>query len=268
MNKEYYVYVYIDPRNYEEFYYGKGKGSRKDSHEKDDSDNEKTRRIKSILSDNLKPIIRVVAANLTEEEAFLIEKTLLWKLGKTLTNISSGYYADKFRPKNTMHLELSGFDFQNNLYYYNIGEGETRNWDDYKEYGFISAGQGTQWRDPMLKFKEGDIIAAYLKSKGFVGIGRILSRAKRVNEVTRGGVPLCSLPLVEPNLSSNSDSLEKSEYICDVQWLTCVDRKEAKWKPKSGLFTTQLIRASLDNQPKTIKFLSESFNLDIQRLLI
>jgi hypothetical protein len=23
----YYVYVYIDPRNYEEFYYGKGKGS-------------------------------------------------------------------------------------------------------------------------------------------------------------------------------------------------------------------------------------------------
>jgi len=25
----YYVYVYIDPRNHEEFYYGKGKGSRK-----------------------------------------------------------------------------------------------------------------------------------------------------------------------------------------------------------------------------------------------
>ena len=32
MNKissEYYVYVYIDPRNFEEFYYGKGKGKRK-----------------------------------------------------------------------------------------------------------------------------------------------------------------------------------------------------------------------------------------------
>ena len=25
---DYYVYVYIDPRNHEEFYYGKGKGSR------------------------------------------------------------------------------------------------------------------------------------------------------------------------------------------------------------------------------------------------
>ena len=30
--KEYYVYVYIDPRNFEEFYYGKGKGSRKNAH--------------------------------------------------------------------------------------------------------------------------------------------------------------------------------------------------------------------------------------------
>lgn len=29
---DYYVYVYIDPRNYEEFYYGKGKGNRKDAH--------------------------------------------------------------------------------------------------------------------------------------------------------------------------------------------------------------------------------------------
>ena len=26
----YYVYVYIDPRNFEEFYFGKGKGSRKE----------------------------------------------------------------------------------------------------------------------------------------------------------------------------------------------------------------------------------------------
>lgn len=29
---EYYVYVYIDPRNFEEFYYGKGKGLRKNAH--------------------------------------------------------------------------------------------------------------------------------------------------------------------------------------------------------------------------------------------
>ena len=33
---DYYVYVLIDPRNFEEFYYGKGKGSRKDVHKAND----------------------------------------------------------------------------------------------------------------------------------------------------------------------------------------------------------------------------------------
>ena len=39
---EYYVYVYIDPRNFHEFYYGKGKGSRKDAHLLDSSGNPPT----------------------------------------------------------------------------------------------------------------------------------------------------------------------------------------------------------------------------------
>ena len=49
----YYVYVYIDPRNFEEFYYGKGKGSRKYAHVNDESDSEKTRRIKAIRKEGL-----------------------------------------------------------------------------------------------------------------------------------------------------------------------------------------------------------------------
>ncbi len=32
INEDYYVYVYIDPTNHEEFYDGKGRGSRKDAH--------------------------------------------------------------------------------------------------------------------------------------------------------------------------------------------------------------------------------------------
>jgi len=42
---DYYVYVYIDPRNFEEFYYGKGCGSRKDAHLLEQSDSPKSRRI-------------------------------------------------------------------------------------------------------------------------------------------------------------------------------------------------------------------------------
>ena len=76
-NSGYYVYVYIDPRNFEEFYYGKGKGKRKFAHLSDDSDNEKTKRIKAIQKIGLEPIIKVIANSLTEDQAFLIEKTLI-----------------------------------------------------------------------------------------------------------------------------------------------------------------------------------------------
>ena len=69
---DYYVYVYIDPRNYEEFYYGKGKGSRKEAHLTDESDTEKANRISVIKKQGLEPIVRVIARNLSEHDAFLV----------------------------------------------------------------------------------------------------------------------------------------------------------------------------------------------------
>src|SRR6266404_3864699 len=149
---DYYVYVYIDPRNFEEFYYGKGRGSRKDAHLLEESDSPKSRRIQEIRQAGLSPIIRVIARGLSETEALLIEKTLLWKLGKLTTNIATGHFAEKFRPHNTLHKQLSGFDFKNSILYYNVGECEYRNWDDYSKFDFISAGQGKRWRDAMLGF--------------------------------------------------------------------------------------------------------------------
>ena len=174
---DYYVYVYIDPRNLEEFYYGKGQGARKDAHLFDQSDSAKAKRIQAIKREGLEPIVRVIARGLLEDEALLVEKTLLWKLGKLRTNIATGHFAEKFRPHNTLHKDLSGFDYRNGIYYYNIGEGSHRNWDDYVQFGFISAGGAPRWRDAMLGFNPGDMFAAYLKGKGFVGIGKIASRA-------------------------------------------------------------------------------------------
>ena len=49
----FYVYVYIDPRNNEEFYYGKGTGSRKLAHLSQEGDNEKINRIKNIKKEGL-----------------------------------------------------------------------------------------------------------------------------------------------------------------------------------------------------------------------
>lgn len=261
---DYYVYVYIDPRNYEEFYYGKGKGSRKDAHLSDGSDSRKAQRIAAIHKEGLDPIIRVIARDLSEHDALLVEKTLLWKLGRGLTNISSGHYAENFRPHNTLHTLLTGFDYRCGIYYYNVGEGGHRTWEDYVEFGFISAGQGLRWRDAMLGFHEGDIVAAYLKGCGFVGIGQLTSRAKPIREVTIKGKPLLRHELRCAGMNDNVDSNELCEYVATVQWIQAVDRSHAKWKPKSGIYTTTHVRASLDAQSETIAFLEDAFGVDLR----
>lgn len=264
----YYVYVYIDPRNFEEFYYGKGKGSRKDAHLDDASDSRKARRIAEIRKEGLEPIIRVIAGNLSEQEALLVEKTLLWKLGKLTTNIATGHFKDKFRPLNTLHKELPGFDFQNGIYYYNIGEGPHRNWEDYCKFGFISAGQGKRWGDAMQGFNKGDVVAAYLKGKGFVGIGKIKERAKMIKDVVVGNKPLLSLPLRSRNMSENCHDPVKSEYVSLVDWLKKVSSDKAKTRKRPKLYTTTHIRASLNHQPETVKFLEEQFKITLRDYLV
>jgi len=264
---EYYVYVYIDPRNFEDFYYGKGKGSRKDAHLFEDSDSEKSKRIKAIKKEGLGPIIRVIARGLSEHDALLVEKTLLWKLGKQLTNVTSGHYSKNFRPHDTFYKKLSGFDFKNGLYYYNIGEGQHRNWDDYVKYGFISAGQAPRFRDAMLSFEVGDVIAAYLPKHGYLGIGKITQEAKPIQEVFINDQALLSLPLVCDNMADNCDSKEKSEYVALLKWIVTLDRENAIFKRKAGLYTPQKVKASLDNQPVTVKYIETEFDINLKKLM-
>jgi hypothetical protein len=263
-NNNYYVYAYIDPRNFEEFYYGKGKGARKDAHLFDTADTEKVRRINAIKREGLEPIIRVLARNLTEAESLLIEKTLIWKLGKLLTNIATGSYSENFRPQNSMHKKLSGFDYQSGIYYYNVGEGGTRNWDDYVKYSFISAGQALRFKNAMLGFCQGDVFAAYLKGKGFVGIGKIKETAKMIDKVIINGKPLLMHDLVSKNMGDNHENPETSEYVCLVEWIKTVPRKDAKYTRKLKLFTTTHVRASLDGQPQTIQYLESEFGCNLQ----
>lgn len=265
--RQHYVYVYIDPRDYEEFYYGKGKGNRKKSHLKDTADSEKTRRIRDIRRDGLEPIVRVVAAGLTEEEAYLIEATLIWKLGRNLTNNVGGRYSDRFRPQKTLHKHLPGFDSQNQIYYFNVGEGKHRNWDDCRKYGFISAGGGPKWvRQVRDELVPGDIIVAYLRRHGFVGIGKVIAAPVPYHQFLHQNRPLHYYGLHAKEMPEYSGDLDRCEWPATVEWLKSVPREQAKWKRNAGLFTTQLVKASLNKQPKTMQFLEDSFGINFSEL--
>ena len=86
---------------------------------------------------------------------------------------------------------------------------------------------------------------AYLKNHGYVGIGRVIEKAIKVNEYRIDGQSLNSLPLKEIRIFENSDN-ERSEYLVKVEWIRSVESSEAKWKKKTKLFSSQLIKASLE----------------------
>jgi hypothetical protein len=263
---DYYVYVYIDPRNHEEFYYGKGQGGRKNAHLRSASRSVKDRRIDAIRRAGLTPSIRVIARGLSEHDALLVEKTLLWRLGKSLTNVSKGHYAKKFRPHDTMHEWLEGFDYRRGVYYYNVGDGRHRNWDDYLRFGFIAGGHGPRWRKAMLGFQPGDIVVAYLKRAGFVGIGRVLASAKPVREVQIKGRPLLAHKKLRcAGMAEDVESDDLCEYVARVKWIRKRSRAEALWK--AGLYRTPLLRASLDKQRRTLSFLERGFGVKFEALL-
>jgi len=262
----YYVYVYIDPRNYEEFYYGKGKGKRKEAHLKDLGNSDKANKIREIKKAGLEPTIRVIAKGLTEKEAFLVEKTLLWKLGKVLTNRSKGQLKAHFRPPVSMYKELPEFDFSNDVYYVNVGEGQHRNWDDCRRFSFLAAGQGVQWSVPLKSLSKGDVVVAYLKRKGYVGVGIVKEKAINVANFRHNRKSLRDFELVQPDIFHNYEN-DKADFLIKVKWLKSVPRNEAKWKSGIGLFTTQKIVARLSGQTKTINFVQKSFELDLSKYL-
>lgn len=195
------VYAYFDPRNYEMLYVGKGRGSRKNAHRSVKAGTEKERRLHGIKRAGLKPLIRVIAANLADEQALLVEKTLIWRTGEWLTNVSGGHYADNFRPPNTLHLSLPGFDTARGVYFANVGHFSHREWEDCRKYGFLAAGYGRQYSSQLERLEVGSIAAAYMSGNGYVGIARVIAKPVPARDFRYQGHPLRPGMLRAPNCS-------------------------------------------------------------------
>jgi hypothetical protein len=265
--QDYYVYVYIDPRNNEEFYYGKGRGNRKYAHLSAHGDSAKVKRIRDIQKEGEQPKIKVIATDLTADQALLVESALLWKLGKNLTNAIAGTYTRNFRPQNTFHKELPGFDFSHAIHLVNVGEGAHRCWEDSARLGFLSAGQQRKYSEQLEGLQPGDVVVAYLNRHGYVGVGIVEQGPVRVRDFRCHGKPLNRCGLKQSNIYDHSDDEDRSEYPVKVRWQKTVTADQAKWASRKGLFTTRLVRASLVNQTKTLKFIEMEFGIHFKDLI-
>jgi hypothetical protein len=92
-----YVYIYIDPRNGEPFYIGKGKDNRLFDHLDDQSESEKVARITEIRKSGKEPQIDLLRYGLLDTEVALVEAAAIDLIGKAnLTNQIAGYHNGSF----------------------------------------------------------------------------------------------------------------------------------------------------------------------------
>lgn len=145
-------------------------------------------------------------------------------------------------------------------WFVNIGEGEHRNWEDFRRYGYTGAGHGKWYSDRLKKLDVGDKIFAYQKGYGYLGFGEVTKKAVMLKDffVEKEGKPLIELPLKAPKATDYLDDPEMVEWAVGVNWIKTFPMEEYKYF--KGLFANQNIVCKLRDQ-KTVDFLIREFGI-------
>jgi len=165
---------------------------------------------------------------------------------------------EKARDSPALPRQLRGDASSAEYWFVNVGEGPHRNWDDCVKYGFLAAGWGRCYTDPLLRLHVGSKVFAYLKGHGYVGYGEVTREARPVSEYTPDGydTPLLDLPLAAEEMSHTTDDHDNCEWVVGVKWFTTVSREDAK--TFSGVFANPQIVCRLRHQ-RTLDFLRREF---------
>ncbi len=119
----------------------------------------------------------------------------------------------------------------NGEFYASFGEGEGRNWDDARKYGFIGAGGGSWYSKTLKLLSPGDRVWVKIPGCGYVGVGRVVDSVQRVTEfmvpTPQGDKPSLEVLSTANRLRKNASDPEKAEHFVRVQWLDAVPKKDA-----------------------------------------
>ena len=144
-----------------------------------------------------------------------------------------------------------------------VGENQHRNWDDMRNYGFVSAGHGEKYRKAMANLFDGARVWASIPGTGYVGVGEVVAPAVRIRDfsVQHEGkeVPILDAPLSASHMFQGADDADESEYLARIKWLATRPRDQAIWE--KGMFANQNVVARL-RQPYTRQRLGEIFEVD------
>jgi hypothetical protein len=133
------------------------------------------------------------------------------------------------------HLTLSPRDEWNGRdYYVSVGEGEYRSWEDFRHYGFVSAGQGAWYSRTLKSLEPGHRVFACIPGIGYVGVGLVQEPAVPVREfeVVVNGllIPVLSAPLAAPKMHENANDPVNCEYVVRVGRSRALPVAQAIWE--------------------------------------
>ncbi|SQI29905.1 Uncharacterized conserved protein [Rhodococcus coprophilus] len=121
---------------------------------------------------------------------------------------------------------------------------DSRNWDDARKYGFVSAGGGRWYSDTLKNLHVGDRVFVYVPKVGYVGAGTVAGSAAPADQATLEvdgmQVDFRSLDLVGPythEIDNPDPEEDYQEWIVPVIWERTVDRESAL--REAGLFANQ-----------------------------
>lgn len=144
------------------------------------------------------------------------------------------------------------------FWFVNVGDGDNRNWDDCKKYGFLAAGW-RPWTDQLGKLTTGTKVFAYMKGLGYVGFGSVDHEACPAKDFTPAGHRKLLLDCVlNADTGHNRNDPNKCEWVVGVKWHKTFPRDQAK--TFSGAFANPNIVCKLRDQ-KTLDFLRREFNV-------
>lgn len=147
-----------------------------------------------------------------------------------------------------------------------FGDGDHRDWEDARRYGFVSAGGGEWYSRTLRSLPVGARIFVHIPKHGYVGIGVTTGEALSLSEaeVESDGqrVLLRQQPLAaDYEHSDQKPSLDGdlAEYVVPVRWETTVPKSEAYWV--KGMFANQNSAGKL-RQEFTLERLLNHFGIE------
>ncbi|KPF48324.1 nuclease [beta proteobacterium AAP121] len=129
----------------------------------------------------------------------------------------------------------------NGEYYVSFGDATSRNWDDARNFGFISGGGGSWYSQTLKLLSPGDRVWVKIPKKGYVGVGTVLESVQSVNDfkvlTASGEKPALMVLKHAEKYRLTADDVERAEYFVRVKWLDTV--AENKAINEIGLFGNQ-----------------------------